>query len=177
MATIVQPGLYRHFKGNLYRVTEIAKHSESQEPMVVYQALYGDKGWWVRPLSMFDEMVNRGGQKQRRFSRCDEQTLSLEIAILNVKAGQNTRFEAAFSQAEVIIKNAQGYLGHELRRCEERVGQYVLLVHWQTTAHHNDGFRGSEAYQHWRELLHHFYQPMPTVEHYQPPLAMLSETF
>ena len=58
---------YRHFKGNIYRVLHIAKHSETLEDMVVYQAMYGEKGIWVRPKSMFEEVIERDGQTFRRF--------------------------------------------------------------------------------------------------------------
>ena len=59
---------YRHFKGNIYRVLHIAKHSETLEDMVVYQAMYGERGIWVRPLAMFEEEIERDGQTFRRFS-------------------------------------------------------------------------------------------------------------
>ena len=59
---------YRHFKGNVYRVLHIAKHSETLEDMVVYQAMYGERGIWVRPLSMFKEEIERDGKTIRRFS-------------------------------------------------------------------------------------------------------------
>jgi hypothetical protein len=59
---------YRHFKGNIYRVLHIAKHSETLEDMVVYQAMYGERGIWVRPLSMFEEEIERDGKTVRRFS-------------------------------------------------------------------------------------------------------------
>ena len=59
---------YRHFKGNIYRVLHIAKHSETLEEMVVYQAMYGEGGIWVRPKSMFEEVIERDGQTFRRFS-------------------------------------------------------------------------------------------------------------
>ena len=59
---------YRHFKGNIYRVLHIAKHSETLEEMVVYQAMYGERGIWVRPLSMFEEEIERDGKTIRRFS-------------------------------------------------------------------------------------------------------------
>lgn len=60
---------YRHFKGNDYLVLNIAKHSETLEDYVVYQALYGDKGIWVRPMSMFEEMVEVNGMPVSRFKR------------------------------------------------------------------------------------------------------------
>lgn len=64
----VKPGLYRHFKGNMYRVLYNAKHSETMEDMVVYQALYGEQGIWVRPASMFRETVTRDGKTTPRFT-------------------------------------------------------------------------------------------------------------
>ena len=59
---------YRHFKGNVYRVLHIAKHSETLEEMVVYQAMYGERGIWVRPKTMFEEVIERDGKVFRRFS-------------------------------------------------------------------------------------------------------------
>ena len=64
---MVNPGLYRHFKGNSYQVFGIAGHTETGEELVVYQALYGDRGLWVRPLAMFDETVERDGKMIKRF--------------------------------------------------------------------------------------------------------------
>lgn len=60
-------GMYQHFKGNFYRVLHLATHSETEETMVVYQPQYGDKGIWVRPLSMFNETIERDGKKLKRF--------------------------------------------------------------------------------------------------------------
>lgn len=68
----IPPGIYRHFKGNEYEVMGIARHSETGETMVVYKALYGEGGIWVRPASMWNETVERDGQKFKRFSRLDE---------------------------------------------------------------------------------------------------------
>ena len=65
-------GIYKHFKGNLYRVEGIAKHSESCEEMVVYRALYGEGGLWVRPLAMFEETVERDGKTFKRFELIGE---------------------------------------------------------------------------------------------------------
>ena len=67
-----KPGVYRHFKGNEYRLLCVARHSETLEPMVVYQALYGDRGVWVRPLSMWDETVERDGAVYKRFTYIGE---------------------------------------------------------------------------------------------------------
>ncbi|MBQ3256991.1 MAG: DUF1653 domain-containing protein [Oscillospiraceae bacterium] len=63
----LRPGIYRHFKGNEYLLVDVAKHSETEEPMVVYRALYGDCSLWVRPLSMWNEQVEREGYKGPRF--------------------------------------------------------------------------------------------------------------
>ena len=65
----VQPGKYRHFKGKEYRVLFCAQHSETGEEMVVYQALYGEKGYWVRPAAMWHEIVERDGKRMQRFTR------------------------------------------------------------------------------------------------------------
>jgi len=64
----IQFGHYRHFKGFDYEVVDIVYHSETQEPLVLYRALYGDKELWVRPLEMFFEQVDREGKLQPRFS-------------------------------------------------------------------------------------------------------------
>lgn len=64
----VKPGIYRHFKGNLYEVIGTAEHSETLEEMVVYRALYGERGLWVRPLAMWNEKVDRDGIIQDRFT-------------------------------------------------------------------------------------------------------------
>ncbi|AIF53241.1 DUF1653 domain-containing protein [Pelosinus sp. UFO1] len=64
---MIKLGTYRHFKGNTYKVVMIAKHSETLEDFVVYQALYGEKGMWIRPLAMFEEMVQVEGQAVKRF--------------------------------------------------------------------------------------------------------------
>ena len=68
----LKPGLYRHFKGNLYRLLYVAKHSETLEDMVVYQALYGEQGIWVRPASMWNEHVERDGYSGPRFCPIEE---------------------------------------------------------------------------------------------------------
>ena len=62
------PGRYRHYKGQEYAVAGVARHSETEEPMVVYQTLYGNFDWWVRPLSMFRESVSVNGESRPRFA-------------------------------------------------------------------------------------------------------------
>ncbi len=64
----IKPGRYRHFKGNEYEVIGLARHSETQEEMVIYRALYGDFGLWVRPAQMWNETVERDGKTFRRFT-------------------------------------------------------------------------------------------------------------
>ena len=70
----VQPGRYRHFKGNEYELLYVARHSETMEEMVVYRALYGEGGIWVRPASMWNEIVERDGKTYRRFTKIDDYT-------------------------------------------------------------------------------------------------------
>ena len=91
----------------------------------------------------------------------------LEAAALNVKPGEAARFEDAFREAQAIIASMPGYRSHELQRCLEREGDYLLLVRWDSVAAHQEGFRKSPRYQEWRRLLHHFYDPFPTVLHYE----------
>ncbi|MDD6467202.1 MAG: DUF1653 domain-containing protein [Erysipelotrichaceae bacterium] len=71
---MLECGRYRHFKGKEYQLLAIAKHSETLEEMVVYQALYGDYGIWVRPLSMWNELVEVDGVKRPRFEKIQEET-------------------------------------------------------------------------------------------------------
>jgi heme-degrading monooxygenase HmoA len=90
----------------------------------------------------------------------------LEVAILDVKTGQNEEFVAAFQQAAPLIASIPGYVSHELQKCLEQQQRYILLAYWQTLEAHTIGFRQSAQYQEWKRLLHHFYDPFPTVEHY-----------
>ncbi len=89
----------------------------------------------------------------------------LEAATLSIKPGLENEFEQAFQNASAIISAMPGYRSHELQRCLEVRGKYLLLVRWDTLEDHTIGFRGSPEYQEWRRLLHHFYEPFPTVEH------------
>ncbi len=91
----------------------------------------------------------------------------LEIAQLQIRPGQRSAFESAFRQAQAIIASMPGYLEHELQHCLENEDRYALLVKWNTLEDHTVGFRQSAQYQEWRALLHHFYDPFPTVEHFR----------
>lgn len=91
----------------------------------------------------------------------------LEVAILNVKEGQELQFESDFATAGQYISSIKGYIKHSLRRCLEHKNKYVLLVDWENLDDHTIGFRQSPQYLEWKKLLHHYYDPFPTVEHYQ----------
>jgi heme-degrading monooxygenase HmoA len=91
----------------------------------------------------------------------------LESAVLDVKPGRAGEFEASFREAQEIIASMPGYRGHELLRCLETESRYLLLVRWDTLEHHTQGFRGSPQYQRWKALLHDYYDPFPSVEHYE----------
>jgi heme-degrading monooxygenase HmoA len=90
----------------------------------------------------------------------------LEVAVLNVRPGAGAAFEGAFEQAQAIIASIPGYRSHQLHRCLESNDKYLLLVQWERLEDHVVGFRESNRYQDWKRLLHHFYDPFPTVEHY-----------
>jgi len=72
MAMELEKGLYQHYKGNMYEVYTTAQHSETEEWMVVYKALYGEEGMWVRPYEMFVELVEVDGQMIERFKKLDD---------------------------------------------------------------------------------------------------------
>ncbi len=95
----------------------------------------------------------------------------LEHALLPVRPGREADFEAAFAEARAIIVASPGFRRLSLSRCLERPGTYLLLVEWDGIEDHTEGFRGSTAYQRWRELLHGFYDPFPTVEHFREVLT------
>ena len=155
--TALRKGLYRHFKGNYYQVLHVATDSENKKAMVVYRALYGDKNVWTRSISMFTEVIERDGVEQTRFTWCDDQTLTLEVAIIDIHSSQEAEFEASFTSASQVIASVNGYVTHSLERCIEQENRYLLLVEWQALEDHTIGFRESEQYQQWRDLLHHFF--------------------
>ncbi|MFF0294018.1 antibiotic biosynthesis monooxygenase family protein [Kitasatospora sp. NPDC004615] len=96
----------------------------------------------------------------------------LESALLDVRPGQENDFLAAFVQARPLIAAQRGFRSLELRRCLDggRTSRFLLQVEWETLEDHTEGFRRSPEYERWRELLHHYYDPFPTVEHYGEPL-------
>ena len=91
----------------------------------------------------------------------------LEVAILNVIPGREDEFIKAFSKAEKIISKMTGHVSHQLKRCIENTNRFILLVEWEKLTDHTEGFRKSDEYREWKKLLHHFYDPFPTVEHYE----------
>lgn len=96
----ISKGKYRHYKGNLYEVIDIAKHSESLEDMVIYRTLYGDFGIWVRPLQMFLENVEVNGNIQKRFEFIgDELSNAIHTDVLK---SDHKLFEATLDQAEIL---------------------------------------------------------------------------
>ena len=94
----------------------------------------------------------------------------LELAVLDVRPGEDDAFERAMREARPLIEAAPGFAGIELRRCLEISNRYVLLVSWEKLEDHTVGFRQSDRYQTWRDLLHHFYDPFRTVQHYDEAL-------
>jgi heme-degrading monooxygenase HmoA len=90
-----------------------------------------------------------------------------EAVILDVILGKEQEFESAFIEASGIIANMTDYSSHQLQHCLEKENRYLLLVRWETLEAHTIGFRGSEQYLEWKKRLHHFYDPFPTVEHYE----------
>jgi heme-degrading monooxygenase HmoA len=90
----------------------------------------------------------------------------LEVAVLDVLPDRTGEFEEAFVEAQQIVASMSGYVRHELQRCIENGARYLLLIWWQDLESHTEGFRTSPEYERWKELLHRFYEPFPTVEHY-----------
>jgi heme-degrading monooxygenase HmoA len=89
-----------------------------------------------------------------------------EQAVLDVTPGREAEFEAAFADAKAIIASMPGFVSLHLHRCIETSNRYLLLVSWERLEDHTVGFRQSAAYDEWKRLLHHFYDPFPRVEHF-----------
>ncbi len=149
----IAPGLYRHFKGNYYRVLSIARHSETTEPMVVYQALYGNSGIWVRPADMWNETVERDGKEFRRFqplSRAERVSFYEKIydevrsaSPEKASSGEETRMKVRLLDAyytsgewqEDYEADEAGLLPAELKRgVLSQDGLYDLLTEWHADA-------------------------------------------
>lgn len=90
----------------------------------------------------------------------------LELAILNVKPGQNESFESDIKKARSIISGISGFLSISLRQCVENSNRYILLVEWNKLEDHTINFRESKEYLEWKSILHNYYDPFPVVEHY-----------
>jgi heme-degrading monooxygenase HmoA len=91
-----------------------------------------------------------------------------EHAVLNVIPGQEDEFIATMTRATSLIAASPGFHSLRVERGLENPSTFLLLVEWESLEAHTEGFRGSEAYQEWRSLLHHFYDPFPLVEHFEP---------
>jgi heme-degrading monooxygenase HmoA len=90
-----------------------------------------------------------------------------EHALLPVRPGREDEFIETMGRAKALIAASPGFRSLRVERCLERPGTFLLLVEWDTLEDHTEGFRGSAAYEEWRALLHHFYDPFPVVEHFE----------
>jgi heme-degrading monooxygenase HmoA len=90
-----------------------------------------------------------------------------EHALLPVIAGREDEFVQAMERAKAVIAASPGFVSLRVERCVGRPSCFLLLVEWESLEAHTVGFRGSEAYEEWRALLHHFYDPFPVVEHFE----------
>ena len=90
----------------------------------------------------------------------------LEHALLSIRPGQSAAFETAMAEARPLIAASPGFRSIAIRKACETDDQYLLLVEWDDIASHRDGFRTSERYKQWRDLLHRFYDPMPVVGYF-----------
>jgi heme-degrading monooxygenase HmoA len=94
----------------------------------------------------------------------------LEHAILDVDPAERDEYEAVLKQALPFITATPGFIKLEVRPCLEKSGRYLLLVQWRELEDHTVGFRNSDRYQTWKDMLHRFYSPFPVVEHYGDPV-------
>ena len=96
----------------------------------------------------------------------------IEHALLPVRPGEQEAFEAAMREAVPLVSSIPGFRGIRVARGVEQPGTYLLLIGWDSVESHEVGFRGSPQYARWRELLHHFYEPFPAVEHFLPVVTV-----
>ncbi len=94
----------------------------------------------------------------------------IEHALLHIRNGEAAAFEAALGQAKPLISASPGFIDLEVRAACEQPDLYLLLVKWEDIASHRDGFRKSDRYQTWREMLHKFYEPMPNIQYFGDPV-------
>ena len=167
---MIKSGLYRHFKGNYYRGLSVANHSETEEPLVVYQALYGDKGVWARPLAMFDELITREGRQVRRFSYCCNQSLGVEQFELQVNAGMSKKFEEGYSESARLLTFQKGYIDHSLRRNVDSGDRYYLEVTWQSLTEDVQKFSRSDDYHQWQSFLKMYCKKVTLLGNYSDPV-------
>jgi heme-degrading monooxygenase HmoA len=92
----------------------------------------------------------------------------VEMALLTIRRGGESEFEAVFRTAIKVLADSGGYLAHELRRSVETPNRYALRVEWATLEDHTVGFRGSPAFTQWRALVGPFFEAPPVVEHFGP---------
>lgn len=90
----------------------------------------------------------------------------LEVVTAQIKSGQEAAFEAAFQEASTLIAGASGHVSHELRRCLEVQGKYLIMIRWNTVDDHMVGFRGSPAFQAFRAIVSPFYESPSQMNHY-----------
>jgi heme-degrading monooxygenase HmoA len=95
-----------------------------------------------------------------------------EHAVLDVIPGNEAPFVEAMETAKDLIAASPGFVSLRVEHCIERPSRFLLLVEWERLEDHTEGFRGSEAYATWRRALHHFYDPFPVVEHFEPILKV-----
>jgi heme-degrading monooxygenase HmoA len=95
-----------------------------------------------------------------------------EHALLGVIPGRENEFIETMGRAKTLIAASPGFRSLRVERCLERPGTFLLLVEWDALEDHTEGFRGSAAYEEWRALLHHFYDPFPVVEHFETVITV-----
>jgi heme-degrading monooxygenase HmoA len=91
-----------------------------------------------------------------------------EHALLDVTLGREEEFVESMERAKAIVAASPGFVSLRVERCVERPSCFLLLVEWERLEDHTEGFRSSAGYQDWRAALHHFYDPFPVVEHFEP---------
>ena len=118
---MIPPGKYRHYKGNLYEVVGMAKHSETTEDMVIYQPLYGEGNTWVRPASMWDELVVVGGKTVRRFERVEDDRIIIAVKTTGIYCLPSCKSRAPLPKNVVYfatIEQAQQAGFRACKRCK-----------------------------------------------------------